>query len=303
MWYYRRWEQSVPEEVHHIGAEMMTSDSKHVPSFRPTERHESWPMGFIHLLWRLPKAPWHHVGSFPGMTLHSQDGPESFHACRFDGRKWRVSVTSSPVQTSCVSRSRPSTNRGIWSSWARSINSGNHDAAGCSWAIKITFTPGDWAIFCSTWGTILNGGKAYRRPLSLSHSMDMASVHSALGSGYGDTNLTSRLLANVANKSIRGSPHLANTGLRLSMAIVHSVVSVWPTLDRESAWMLCTPGRWTGTNVIALRLHHLSSRMVICIKVCDLVPPSFLMCATVTALSHINRTTRDLRWGRKSLTV
>ena len=101
----------------------------------------------------------------------------------------------------------------------------------------------------------------------------MASVHSALRSGYGDTNLTSRLLANVANKSIRSSPHLANTGRRLSMAIVHSVVSVWPTLDRESAWMLCTPGRWTETNVIALLSQHLSSRMVICIKVCDLVPP------------------------------
>ena len=42
--------------------------------------HESWPMGFVHLLWRFQKAPWHHVGSFPGMTLRSQDGPESFHA-------------------------------------------------------------------------------------------------------------------------------------------------------------------------------------------------------------------------------
>ena len=185
----------------------------------------------------------------------------------------------------------------------RSISSGNHDAIGCSWAISITCTPGDWAIFCRTWGTILNGGKAYRRPLSLSQGMDMASVHSALGSGYGDTNLTSRLLANVANISICGSPHLANTGRRLSMAIVHSLVSVWPTLDRESAWMLRTPGRWTGTNVIALLSHHLSSRMVICIKVCDLVPPSFLMYVTVTALSHISRTTRYLRWGRKSLTA
>ena len=126
---------------------------------------------------------------------------------------------------------------------------------------------------------------------------------SALGSGYGDTNLTSRLLANVTNISICGSPHLANTGRKLSMAIVHSVVSVWPTLDRESAWMLRTPGRWMGTNVIAMLSHHLSSRMVICIKVCDLVPPSFLMYATVTALSHISRTTRYLRWGRKSLTA
>ena len=49
--YNRRWEKSVSEEVHHIGAEMMTSDSKHMPSFRPTERHESWPMGFVHLEW------------------------------------------------------------------------------------------------------------------------------------------------------------------------------------------------------------------------------------------------------------
>ena len=36
-------------EVHHISAEMMTSDSKHLSSFRPTERHESCPMGFVHL--------------------------------------------------------------------------------------------------------------------------------------------------------------------------------------------------------------------------------------------------------------
>ena len=237
------------------------------------------------------------------MTLLSQNGPESFHACRFDGRKWRVSVMPPPMHTSCVSRSWPSTNSRIGSSWDRSISSGNHDAASCSWAIKIICNPCDWAIFCSTWGTILNGGKAYRRPLSLSQGMDMASFHSALGSGYGDTNLTSRLLAIVANKSICGSPHLANAGRRLSMAIVHSVVSVWPTLDRESTWMLRTPGRWTGTNVISLLSHYLSSRMVICIKVCDLVPPSFLMYATVTALSHISRTTRYLRWGRKSLTA
>ena len=158
--------------------------------------------------------------------------------------------------TSWVSRSWPSTNSGIGSSWDRSINSGNHEAACCSGAIRITLKPGDWTIFCRTWGTILNGGKAYRRPLPLSQGTDMASVHLALGSGYGDTNLMSRLLANVANKSTCGSPHLANTGRRHSMAIVHSVFSVWPTLDSESAWMLCTPGRWTGTNVIALWSHE-----------------------------------------------
>ena len=152
-----------------------------MPSFRPTERHESWPMGFVHLPWRFPKAPWHHVGSFPGMALRPQDGLQSFHPCRFDGRKWRVSVTPSPVQTFYVSRSWPPTYSGIGSSWERSIDSGNHDAASCSWAIKITFTPGDWAIFCSTWGTILNGGNAYRRPLPLPQGMDMASVHSAPG--------------------------------------------------------------------------------------------------------------------------
>ena len=168
----------------------------------------------------------------------------------------------------------------------------------CAWTTQDVNT-----IFCRTCGTILNGGKTYKKPLSLSQGMDMASVHSALGSGYGETNLTSRLLANVANISICGSPHLANTGRRLSMAIVHSVFRVWPTLDRESDWILRTPGRWTGTNDIALLSHHLSSRMVICIKVCDLVPPSFLMYATVTALSHISLTTRYLRWGRKSLTA
>ena len=87
-------------------------------------------------------------------------------------------------------------------------------------------------------------------------SCPMASVHSALGSIYGDTNLMSRLLGNVANKSTCGSPHLANMGLRRSMAIVHSVVSVWPILDRESAWMLCIPGRWTGTNVAPLEQSY-----------------------------------------------
>ena len=188
-------------------------------------------------------------------------------------------------------------NSGIRSSWDRSINSGNHEAACCSGAIRITLTPSDWAIFCRTWGTVLNDGNADRSPLPLSQGMDLASVHSALGSGYGETNLMSHLLVKVANKSTCGLPHLANTGRRRSMAIVHSVFSVWPTLDRESAWMLCTPGRWTGTNVIALRSHHLSSRMVI-----DRVPPH-LMWATVTVLSHIKRTTRDLRCGRKSLTV
>ena len=81
----------------------------------------------------------------------------------------------------------------------------------------------------------------------------------------------------MSQGSTCGSPHLANMGRRRSMAIVYSVVSVWPTLDRESVWMFCTPGRWTGTNVIALRLHHFSSRMVSCITVCDLMPPSFLM--------------------------
>ena len=161
MWYYRWWEKSVSEEVHHVGAVMMTSDSKHVPSFHPTERHESWPM---------------------------------------------VSVTPSPVQTSWVSRSWPSMYSGIGSSWDRYINSGNHDAAGCSWVIKIILILGGWAIFCSTWGTILNGGNAYRRPLPLSQGMDMASVHSALGSGYGDTNLMSRLLANVARVHLRLAP-------------------------------------------------------------------------------------------------
>ena len=74
-WYYRRWEKSVSEEVHHISAEMMTSDSKHVPSFRPTEGHKSRPMGFVHLEWWVMEGPWHHACSFPGMALSPQDCP------------------------------------------------------------------------------------------------------------------------------------------------------------------------------------------------------------------------------------
>ena len=214
------------------------------------------------------------------MTFSSQNGPESFHAWRFDGRKWRVSVMPPPMHTSCVSRSWPSTNSGIGSALGTMM---------LPVAVERSVSPALLVIDRSSAelaGPSWMAGRCTRGPFPYPQGMDMASVHSALGSGYGDTNLTSRLLANVANISICGSPHLANMGRRLSMAIVHSVVSVWPTLDRESAWMLRTPGRWTGTNVIALLSHHLSSRMVICIKVCDLVPPSFLMYATVTALSH-----------------
>ena len=100
-----------------------------------------------------------------------------------------------------------------------------------------------------------------------------------------------------------GSPQLANTGRRRSMAIVHSVFSVWPTLDRESAWMLCTPDRWTGTNVIALQSHHLSSRIVICISVYDRVPPSFLMKPQSSRCRTSREPPGNLRWGRMSLTV
>ena len=59
---------------------------------------------------------------------------------------------------SWVSSSWPSMYSGMGSSWDRSINSGNHEAVSCRGVIRLTWTPGDWAIFCSTWGTILNGG-------------------------------------------------------------------------------------------------------------------------------------------------
>ena len=177
------------------------------------------------------------------------------------------SVTPSVSTTSWVSSDWPSTYSGMGSSWDSSRSSGNHEAVSCRGAIRIIWTPGDWATFCTTWGTILNGGEAYRRPLPWSQGTDMASVNSALGSGYGDANLMSRLLANVTNKSTCGSPYWANTGRRRSMAIVHSMFSVWPTLDRESTWMLWTTGRWTGTKVIALRSHHFSRHNIICMSV------------------------------------
>ena len=125
------------------------------------------------------------------------------------------------------------------------------------------------------------GGKAYRRPLPLSQGTDMASVHSALGSGYGDTNLMSHLLANVANKSTCCSPHWANTGRRCSMAIVHSVFSVWPTLDRESAWMLWTPGRWSPCD--RTTWADVSSTALVCMIVClprSWCKPQSLRCRT-----------------------
>ena len=44
------------------------------------------------------------------------------------------------------------------SSWDSSRSSGKHKAVSC---IRINWTPGDWATFCRTWGTILNGRKVY----------------------------------------------------------------------------------------------------------------------------------------------
>ena len=109
------------------------------------------------------------------------------------------------------------------------------EAVSCRGGIRIIWTPGDWATFCRTWGTILNGGNAYRRTLPLSQGTDMASINSALRSGYTAMQTWWGVLsANVANKSTCGSPHLANTGRRCTMAIVHSVFSVWPTLQSVS---------------------------------------------------------------------
>ena len=204
---------------------------------------------------------------------------------------------------SWVSSGWPSTCSGLGSSWDRFKSSGNQEAVSCRRAIRIIWTPGDWTTFCRTWGTISNGGNAYRRPLPLSQGTDMASVKTALRSGYGDANLMRRLLANVVNRLTWTSPHLANTGRRRSMTIVHSVFSVWPTLDSESAWTLCTPDRWTETSFITLRSHHFSRRIVSCMRVKDWVPPSFLMYATVTALSHIKQTTWHLRWERNAVTA
>ena len=210
-----------------------------------------------------------------------------------------------PAESPCVKIGWPSMCSGMESSWDRSRSFRNQEAVSCRQAIRIIWTPSDWVTFCRTWGTILNSGNAYRKPLPLSQGTDRASVNSALGSGYGDANLMRRLLAKVTYRSTCGSPHLANTGRGCSMAIIHSVFSVWPTLDSESAWMLLTPGRWTGTSFIAKWSHHFSRRIVTCMRVKDRVPHSVLMYATVTALSHIKRTTRDLRWsqGRKALTV
>ena len=207
------------------------------------------------------------------LTSSEQNGPSLLGwPAKSPGMKiWRPVVTSlyPPVvrATSWVSSGWPSTYGGMGSSWDKSRSSGNQEAVSCRGAIRIIWTPGDWTTFCRTWGTILNGGNAYRRPLPLSQGTDMASMNSALGSGYGDANLMRHLLANIANKSTCGSPHWANTGRGSSMAIVHTVFSVCPTLDSESAWMLWTPGRWTATSVIALWSHHFIRRNVSCIRV------------------------------------
>ena len=236
----------------------MTSDSKHLPSFSSYRTPRILTNGIHTLVVKIPdgtltscwQLPWNDplLSGWPGEFPH--------------GRKWH--------SRSCVSRSWPSTNSGIRSSWDRSINSGNHDAAGCSWAIKITSTPGDWAIFCNTCGTILNDRNAYKKvpPVVPRHGHGICPLRP------GVRIMTAiRAWRVVCWRMSQTNRSVANRGRRLSMAIVHSVVSVWPTLDRESAWMLCTPGRWMEINVIALLSQHLSSRMVICIKVCDLVPP------------------------------
>ena len=82
-----------------------------------------------------------------------------------------------------------------------------------------------------------------------------------------------------------------------------STVRVWPTRDRASAWTLRDPGRCTGTNVIPFWSQNLRSWMIRRVSLNYLVLPSLVMYDTTTALSYIRRTTRDLSWGRKPVTV
>ena len=91
------------------------------------------------------------------------------------------SVTPLVRATSWVRSGWPLTYNRMGSSWDSSRSSGNQEAVSCRGAIRIIWTPGNWATICRTWGTILNGGKAYRRPLPLSQGTDMASVHSPWG--------------------------------------------------------------------------------------------------------------------------
>ena len=208
-----------------------------------------------------------------------------------------------PSKNSWVSSSWPLTNSGIGSSWDRSINSGTKK-------LPVVVEPSEtpWLLVTERSSAKLEGpswmagkqtGGSSRCPRALTWRPSTLpwGPDTAIRTWWVVCWRTSQ------TKSTCGSPHLANTGRRRSKAIVHFVFSVWLTLDRESAWMLCIPDSWTGTNVIALRSHHLSSRIVICISVYDHVPPSFLM----EPQSPHCRTSREppgnLRWGRKSLTV
>ena len=166
---------------------------------------------------------------------------------------------------------------GIRSSWDRSINSGKPQSCLLQWSDQNQ--PDSWWL--SDLLQNLRDHLEWRERIQEAPPVVPGHWHGVRplcpGVRIRRYKLDESSVVNVENESTCGSPHLANTGCRRSMAIVHSVFSVWPTLDRESAWILCTPGRWMGTNIITLQSHHLSSRMVICISVYDRVPPSFLM--------------------------
>ena len=209
MWNDSRWKQSVSEQVHHVGTEMMTSDSEQMPSFQPTEVNKSLPVRFIHVWWWFSK-------DLDIISATSWEWPFATKmACK----------VSTPEDLTAGSEESLSPRQTEWRP---------ESAEAVEWDLLGTGpeVPGtskllqDLRDHLERWKRIQEAP-----PIVLGHRH-----------GYGNANLMRRLLANVANRSTCGSSHLANTGRRRSMAIVHSVFSVCPTLDSESTWTLCTPG-------------------------------------------------------------
>ena len=151
--------------------------------------------------------------------------------------------------------------------------------------------------FCSTWETILNSGKANRRPLPWSQGTDMASMNSALGSGYGDA--TGWVVC--WRKSQTSQPVVRPTGQ------TQVVDTPWPScladsgqeicLDVVDSWQMDGNQRY---RLVIAPLEQAYRHLHECVRSCA---------SLVLDVSHSLHcsTSReppgDLRWGRKSLTI
>ena len=265
---------------------------KNTEMFSPTVLYESDPVGFVGGL----QIGAHSICNAPAVAELDKQTLQSSQACRFlrDGNVWSLRDLRATELLAWEVDRRPVE----WEDMETALVAlASMMLTSCVELLRSRF--GRWTCG-SCWGQPAASWMVGRRTPFPSPSKVLTSHRHTWPCGPG---MVMRRQAKVANRSILGVPHVENTGHRGWLLIDHSAMSVWPTHDRASAWTLWDPGRCTGMNVIPFSSQNLTSRIIRRVSLNDLVPPSFMMYDTTTALSHIRRTTRDLSWGRKPVTA